>query len=56
MTKRLKIPVGDQEASQSPAAARRADPREAVALLKKLEAPVAEVDVMIEESVAGRYP
>jgi len=31
-------------------------PREAVALLKALEAPVAPVDVMIEESIAGRYP
>jgi hypothetical protein len=55
MTKRVKIPVGDQKSSPSPAFARRAGPREAVGLLKKLEAPVALVDVMIEESVAGRY-
>lgn len=81
MTKRLQIPVSDQESAQFQAAARRAglpvaewarrqlrskadealggaslSPREAVALLKALEAPVASVDVMIEESVAGRYP
>jgi hypothetical protein len=80
MTKRLQIPVSDQESSQFQAAARRvglplaewarrqlrekADetlggaplgPREALALLKTLEAPVAPVDIMIEESVAGRY-
>jgi len=80
MTKRLQIPVSDQESSRFQAAARRAglpvaewarrqlrskadeslggaslSPCEAVALLKALEAPVASVDVMIEESVAGRY-
>jgi hypothetical protein len=55
MTKRLNILVRDQESSQSPTAARREGPREAVALLKGLEAPVAPVDVMIEESLAGRY-
>ena len=32
------------------------DPHEALALLKALEAPVAPVETMIEESVAGRYP
>jgi hypothetical protein len=81
MTKRLQIPVSDQESSRFQAAARRAglpvaewarrqlrskadealggaslSPREAVALLKALEAPVASVEVMIEESIAGRYP
>lgn len=30
-------------------------PREALALLERLEAPVAPVETMIEESVAGRY-
>lgn len=30
-------------------------PREALALLTTLEAPVASVETMIEESVAGRY-
>ena len=81
MTKRLQIPVSDQESSRFQAAARRAglpvaewarrqlrskadealggaslSPREAVALLKALDAPVASVDVMIDESIAGRYP
>jgi hypothetical protein len=80
MTKRLQIPVSDQESSHFQAAARQAglplaewarrqlrkkadetlggaslSPGEAVALLKSLEAPVAPVDIMIEESVAGRY-
>ncbi len=80
MTKRLQIPVSDQESSQFQAAARRAGlplaewarrqlrekadealdgaalgPREALALLKSLEAPVAPVGVMIEESISGRY-
>jgi hypothetical protein len=80
MTKRLQIPVGDQECSRFQAAARRAGlplaewarrqlrekadevlggsalaPREALALLKSLEAPVGPVEAMIEESVAGRY-
>jgi len=32
------------------------DPRQALALLETLEAPVAPVERMIEESVAGRYP
>ena len=32
------------------------DPREALALLKALEAPVGPVETMIEESVSGRYP
>jgi hypothetical protein len=30
-------------------------PREALALLKTLEAPIAPVETMVEESVAGRY-
>ena len=30
-------------------------PREALALLEGLQAPVAQVEAMIEESVAGRY-
>jgi hypothetical protein len=81
MTKRIQIPVGDQESSRFQAAARRAGlplaewarrqlrkeadevlggapaltPREALALLKSLEAPVGPVEAMIEESVAGRY-
>ena len=80
MTKRIQIPVGDQECSHFQAAARRAGlplaewarrqlrekadealgrgalgPREALALLKTLEAPVAPVATMVEESVAGRY-
>jgi hypothetical protein len=32
------------------------DPREALALLEALEAPVGPVETMIEESVSGRYP
>jgi hypothetical protein len=80
MTKRLQIPVTEQESLHFQAAARRAgvplaewarrqlwekaeeslgkatlDPRGALALLKGLDAPVAPVEVMIEESVAGRY-
>lgn len=80
MTKRIQIPVGDQESSRFQAAARRAglplaewarrqlrekadevlgggalDPRDALAALKGLEAPVAPVETLIEESVAGRY-
>jgi hypothetical protein len=81
MTKRLQIPVSEQESSHLQAAARRAGlplaewarrqlrekadetlagtdlgPREALALLKSLEAPVSPVETMIEESIAGRYP
>ena len=80
MTKRLQIPVDEQERSYLQAAARRAglplaewarrqlrdkaaevlggtalDPQDALALLKRLEAPVAPVQTMIEESVSGRY-
>jgi hypothetical protein len=80
MTKRLQIPVTEQECSHLQAAARRegltlaewarrqlrkrADealggallgPRQALELLKSLEAPVGSVEAMIEESVAGRY-
>lgn len=80
MTKRIQIPVGDQECSHFQAAARRAGlplaewarrqlrekadealgrvelgPREALELLKSLEAPIAPVETMIEESVIGRY-
>lgn len=80
MTKRLQIPISDQECSHLQDAARRAGlplaewarrqlrekadealsgaalgPQEALALLKTLEAPVASVETMIEESVAGRY-
>ena len=80
MTKRLQIPVSEQESSHFQAAARRSGlpvaewarrqlrekadatlagtalgPREALALLKTLEAPVGPVETMIEESVAGRY-
>lgn len=80
MTKRLQIPVSEQECSNLQAAARRAglplaewarrqlrdkaketlvgavlDPREALALIKTLDAPVAPVETMIEESVTGRY-
>ncbi len=32
------------------------DPRQALALLEALEAPVGPVETMIEESVSGRYP
>ena len=80
MTKRLQIPVSEQECSVFQAAARRShlplaewarrqlrekadevlggatlSPREALALLKTLNAPVGPVETMIEESVAGRY-
>ena len=80
MTKRLQIPVSDQECTYFQAAARRAGlplaewarrqlrtkaeeaiggatfgPREALARLKTLDAPIAPVDTMIEESIAGRY-
>jgi hypothetical protein len=80
MTKRLQIPVSEQECSHFQAAARRShlplaewarrqlrekadevlggatlSPREALALLKTLNAPVGPVETMIEESVAGRY-
>jgi hypothetical protein len=80
MTKRLQIPVSDQECSHFQSAARRAGlplsewarrqlrkkaeetlggvtlgPREALALIKSLNAPIASVETMIEESVAGRY-
>jgi hypothetical protein len=49
MTKRPQIPVSGQNSSQLQAAT-------ALALLKSLDAPVAPVEIMIEESVAGRYP
>lgn len=79
MTKRLQIPVSEQECSYFQAAARRAGmplaewarrqlrekaeetlsgaagPREALDLIKSLNAPVAPVDVMIQESLSGRY-
>jgi hypothetical protein len=80
MTKRLQIPVTEQECSHFQAAARRSrlplaewarrqlrekadetlggadlGPREALDLLKTLNAPVGPVETMIEESVAGRY-
>lgn len=80
MTKRLQIPVSDQECSRFQSAARRAGlplsewarrqlrekaeetlggatfgPREALDLIKSLNAPVTSVKVMIEESVSGRY-
>lgn len=80
MTKRLQIPISDQECSRFQSAARRAGlplsewarrqlrekaeealggatlgPREALALIKSLDAPIAPVEVMIEESVSGRY-
>jgi uncharacterized protein (DUF1778 family) len=79
-TKRLQIPVSDQECSRFQSAARRAGlslsewarrqlrekaeetlggailgPREALALIKSLDAPIAPVEVMMEESVSGRY-
>jgi hypothetical protein len=78
MTKRLQIPVSDQEYFQFQAAARRVglplaqwvrrqlrekaaealggaslSPREALAWLKTLEAPIAPVEVMVEESTTG---
>jgi hypothetical protein len=80
MTKRIQIPVSEQECTHFQAAARRSrlplaewarrqlrekadetlggaglSPREALALLKTLNAPVGPVEDMIEESVAGRY-
>lgn len=80
MTKRLQIPVSEQECSQFHAAARRSrlplaewarrqlrekaeealgrevlSPREALALLQGLNAPVGPVENMITESIAGRY-
>lgn len=80
MTKRLQIPVSEQESSQFQAAARRSGlplaewarrqlrekadealagaalgPRDALALLKRLDAPIAPVETMIEESITGRY-
>jgi hypothetical protein len=80
MTKRIQIPVSEQECTHFQAAARRSrlplaewarrqlrekadealggatlSPREALALLKSLNAPVGPVEDMIEESVAGRY-
>jgi len=77
MTKRLQIPVSEQECAYFQAAARRAGlplaewarrqlrvkaeegttlgRREALELIKSLDAPVGPVEDMIEESVAGRY-
>lgn len=80
MTKRLQIPVSEQECSHFQAAARRSrlplaewarrqlrekadealggtafGPREALELLKTLNAPAGPVETMINESVAGRY-
>ena len=80
MTKRLQIPVSEQECSHFQAAARRSHlplaewarrqlrekadealggaafgPREALDLLKSLDAPVGPVEAMTEESLAGRY-
>lgn len=80
MSKRIQIPVGEQDCSLFHAAARRAglplaewarrqlrenadevlgrkalSPREALAMLKKLEAPIAPIETMLDESVAGRY-
>jgi hypothetical protein len=80
MSKRIQIPVGEQDCSQFQAAARRAglplaewarrqlrekadevlgrvalSPREALARLKELEAPIAPIEKMLDESVAGRY-
>jgi len=63
MTKRLQISGSKRECSHIQAAARRYEalgeaglgPREALALLKSLNAPVGPVETMIEESIAGRY-
>jgi hypothetical protein len=80
MTKRIQIPVGEQDSARFQAAARRAGlplaewarrqlrekaeetlrgtrlaPREALAQLSSLNAPVGPVETLIEESVAGRY-
>jgi hypothetical protein len=80
MTKRIQIPVSEQECTHFQAAARRSrlplaewarrqlrekadetlggaclSPREALALLKTINAPVGPVEDMIEESVSGRY-
>ena len=80
MTRRIQIPVGDQDRRRFQAAARRSglpltewarrqlrvkadetlgrgavDPLAALALPKRLEAPVSPLETMIEESVTGRY-
>ncbi|HEY0783447.1 MAG TPA: hypothetical protein VGE98_13395 [Thermoanaerobaculia bacterium] len=80
LTKRLQIPIEEEDRSHFQAAARRAglplaewarrqlrekadeamkrgrlSPRQALDLLMKIEAPVASVETMIEESVRGRY-
>lgn len=80
MSKRIQIPVSEQECSHFQAAARRAGlplaewarrelrekademlgkeglpPRDALARLKALDAPIGPIETMLEESVAGRY-
>lgn len=80
MSKRIQIPVGEQDCSLFQAAARRVglplaewarrqlrekadeilgreaiSPSEALARLKKLKAPIAPIEEMLDESVAGRY-
>lgn len=61
MTKRLQIPVSELECSYFQAAARRAGmpraewARRQLRVIKSLNAPVAPVETMIEESIAGRY-
>jgi hypothetical protein len=63
ITKRLQIPVSEQEYSHFQATARRVEalgvaglqPSEALALLKSLNAPVGPVETMVEESVDGSY-
>lgn len=80
MTKRLQIPVTEQECTYFQTAARRAglplsewvrrhlwekankaakssplSPRDALDLLRRLEAPIGDVNSMVEESLSERY-
>ena len=80
MSRRIQIPVGEQDCSLFQAAARRSglslaewarrhlrdkaeqvlgaeaiSPREALARLEQIDAPIASIETMLEESIAGRY-
>lgn len=56
MAKRPKIPVRNQEPPRLQELGGVAlGPREALALLKSLQAPIASVEAMIGESISGRY-
>jgi len=54
LAKRARRPLRKKE-DAAPGAA-PLDPRQALALLEALAAPVGPVETMIEESVSGRYP